>query len=132
MRELFTYTYVQQKGKWVFVSAQHSEPPMVVADEEAAIKKVIEQERTLFATAQSAEFLKLWKDDPKTFHLGRAHNSDNEAIKKIIPTLKPTGKTAVMSNYRIKIKGDVAIADFDQEDTNTDGSKETAHDVVML
>ena len=128
----FTYTYEFKNKKWMALTAQHSDIITPSADDEAAIKKLIENERTYYHTGNTTEFMKLWKDDPKTFFLAGNMNLDNEAIKKIVPTLKATGMTTALSNYRIKIIGNMAVADFDQLSTNAQGAKDTEHDLLVL
>ena len=128
----FIYTYEYKNGKWLWLSAHHIYNNPSKADEEVTIKKLIEEERSVYHSGKSAELQKMWKDDAKTFHVGETWSFDNETLKKLIPTIKPSGATAVLSNYRIKINGNMAVADFDQITNNTNGGKSTAHGVVIL
>jgi ketosteroid isomerase-like protein len=133
INERYTYTFQLVKGKWLWTSAHHT--PIIstnIAEQEAIIKKLIEDERAAFHEGRANDILQMWKDDPKSFHVGAAHNFDNETIKKLVPTLKSSGKKVSISNYRIKINGNIAIADFDQVNTTANGGRETEHDVVML
>lgn len=135
--ELFTYTYVQNKGNWQFVSAQHGEAPIDKKQEEATIKKMLDDETIAYHTADKEAFLAFWKDDPKTFFTwsgadGSYFNLDNAGIKKAVADFKPSGSTAVKTNHRINIKGNMAVADFDQVTKQKDGSKGLQHNVYLF
>ena len=128
----FTYIYEYKNNKWMWIHGQHTHLYPSKSIDEEAIKKVIEASRVAFHTGNSTDLLKIWKDDPKTYHIGIAHNYENAGLRKGLANIKPSGKTAAISNYRIKINGNTANADIDQVNTNANGSKETEHAFINL
>jgi ketosteroid isomerase-like protein len=135
--ELFSYIFNQNKGKWQMVSAQHSEPPIDKNAEETAIKHVLDDETAAYLAGESQKMLSFWSKNDKTFHVGNNPdgsfwNYDNATIDKVVASLKPSGATAVKSNHRINIKGNVAIVDFDQMTTFPNGSTRPQHSVYLL
>ena len=55
-----------------------------------------------------------------------------EKLKAALKTLTPQNSKGVKSNHRINIKGNIAIVDFDQVTTATDGSKGYQHNLCLL
>jgi ketosteroid isomerase-like protein len=135
--ELFSYVFNQNKGKWLMVSAQHSEPPMDKNAEEAAIKKVLDAQVAAVYAGDVMAIQKFYKDDPKAFHIisgtaGEFGWRDNESIKSNQKLAKPRNGTPLRSNYNIKIVGNMATAHYDQTNTFNDGKITTEHNLHIL
>jgi hypothetical protein len=134
----FTYTYEFINKKWMWLTAQHSDiAPRQTPEEEAAIKRVLDDETIAYLTGDKDKMLSFWAKNDKTFHIGSNAdgsfwNFDNATIDKVVASLKPTTNTAVKSNHRISIKGNMAIVDFDQITTLPNGSTVPQHSAYML
>ena len=135
----FTYTYAYINGKWMWMQWQHTHiVPMQTLDEEAAIKKALDDESTAFFAGNKEAFMKIWNLNPKTIFVwsesnGRVNMMNNEQLQAYATnTLKPSGATFVKSNHRISIKGNIAITDYDQITTNADGTNWKQHNVAIL
>lgn len=125
-----TYIYEFKNGKWLWLSAHHSGVvPLQTPEEEAAIKRALDDETIAFCTGNKEAMAKMWKDDPKNFFMGSnpdgtLYNFDNETLKKYVSNnLTANGNTAVKSNHRFKFQGNTAIVDFDQITTSKTGEK---------
>ncbi len=135
--ELFSYVFNQNKGKWLMVSAQHSEPPMDKNAEETAIKKALDEQVAAVYAGDVVAIQKFYKDDPKAFHIvsgtaGEFGWRDNESIKSNQKKAKPRNGTPVRSNYNINIVGNMATAHYDQNNTFNDGKVLTEHNLHIL
>ena len=135
-KERFTYIHEFKNGKWQILSGQHSPIQVPASEDEAAIKKALDDETTTFHT-NPQEITKHWKLDDKTFMMGTWDDGkfmmfDAEKLKAALKTLTPQNSKGVKSNHRINIKGNIAIVDFDQVTTATDGSKGYQHNLCLL
>ena len=65
--------------------------------------------------------------DNGNFRMGGA-----DLLKETAKTLKPSDSKTVKSNYRINIKGNIALTDFDQVTTAADGSIGNQHNLYIL
>ena len=137
-RELFTYTFIEQKGKWLVASAQHSEGPTVKADEEAAVKKALVDERKAFYAGDKDELTKLWTNNPATFinasyPSGRQFYRNSEAVKKSIEDFKPRDNAVgTITSSKVKVYGNNAIADLEVTANYKNGTVAKEHNIVLL
>ncbi len=136
--ERVTYVFQNQKDKWILMSAQHTNIlPMQTPVEEAAIKKVLDDETVTFHTNPQETFSKHWNLSDKSFLMGNwdngnFNNLNIDLIKQAAQSLKADDSKSVKSNHRINIKGSIAIVDFDQVSTNGTGAKSNQHNIVIL
>ena len=137
-RELFTYTFIEQKGKWLVASAQHSEGPTVLADEEAAVKKVLVDERKAFYAGDKEALAKTWKIGPTTF-INASYPSGNqfyrnpEAVQKSIVDFKRSESVVgTITSSKIKVYGNNAIADLEVTANYKNGTEAKEHNIALL
>ena len=137
--ERFTYLYEYRNGKWMWAYAQHTVIlPEQTPNEEAAIKKALDDETMTFYANPSETFSKYWILNDKTFMMGNFGDKDKftimggAKIEELMKTLKPSVNKGVKSNYRINIKGNIAIVDYDQVTTAADASKSYQHNLYLL
>ena len=136
-KERFTYIHEFKNGKWQVLSGHHTTIQAPASEDEAAIKKALDDDRIGFHNADKNAMTKLWKDDPKSFFIanytdGRYYYFDNEGIKKAVANAKPTGKIPNITSSKINIKGNFAVVDFEQTNTNQNGTKGHEHDIALL
>ena len=142
-KEFFTYVFTEQHGKWVWVSAQHSEGPTDVAVEEAAIKSVVEKETQAFLD-RDAETVANYRANVDYATMLVRHgggvaftkNTKKEGLQDIkawmVPLGKSDGSTFKNTDYVIHIKDNTAFVTFDQTVTAVDGAKSFFHEVRYL
>ncbi len=142
-KELFTYVFSEQHGKWVWVSGQHSEAPTDVAVEEAAIKSVVEKETQAFLDRDAEAMADCHANvDYATLlvrHGGGVAFTKNtkkegpQVIKTTIASLgKSDGSTFKNTDYVIHIKDKTAFVTFDQTMTALNGAKSFFHEVRYM
>ena len=137
-KELFTYTFVEQKGKWLAVSAQHSVGPTVLAEEEAAVKKALVDERNVFHAGDKDGMFKFWKNDPRTFVMASYNNGqlvdmNNERVQKAISDFKPNDQsTGTIADSKVNIYGNIAVANFEKTTNFKNGTQNKEHDIAIL
>jgi ketosteroid isomerase-like protein len=147
-KESVTETFINQNGKWLFASHQGGLAPMIKAEEEAAIKSVIEKETTTWNARDTEGFVSCWANVPYAVQLvahGVAQSNSGVAFstneKKNLPELvkgmfagmgKPDGSTFKSDNYVIRVNGNSAFVHYDQTNTATDNKTNTYHEVRYL
>lgn len=107
------------------------------ANEEAAIKKVLEQESATWRSGDVKAHAALWKIQPYSRILvstadGKTFDVPPSAI--LNPDIKDMdlGGTSTNSNYKMKIYGDNAWVNHDEESTSKNGEKTYSHEMRML
>ena len=126
---LFAYVFVEQKGKWLWASMQHSEGPTDPKQDEAGIKAVIEKETQAFLDRDVAAMIDCHANKPYSLFLvgehGNVHymTSPNADLDKTFTTIlkqlgKPNGDTYKNKDYVIRINGNSAFVYFDQTAIN--------------
>jgi hypothetical protein len=136
-KESVTETFVQQNGKWLYASHQGGIAPMVKADEEAAIKAVIEKETATWRAGDIKGHADCWHAQPYSRILmssldGTVRDVTVAFIVNPTPGIMGDGGNSVNTNYRIRINGDTAWSSHDQETTAKDGTKSYTYEVRML
>jgi Domain of unknown function (DUF4440) len=121
-KELVTEVFVTQSGKWMYVSHQSSTIVTPKADDEAAIKKAIENESSQFHINPDRNvFLQSWNmvDGTTISYSGKGgmttlSGKDMKAAaeKGVIP--KANGEVTTFSNYLVRANGNIGWATFDQ------------------
>lgn len=119
-----TYTFQKRQDKWMFVASQQTTIlSATVADDEAAIKTVIEQESAAFLQCKADKVLSYWANVPYASHdytekggsYLRGYEVISKAIRKYIgehPEMA-TAKTVHKNyDYLIHVNGNVAWATF--------------------
>lgn len=137
LHERYTSIYQFKGGKWLWTSVHYTTIVPKAADDEVAIKKVLDEQVAAMYAGDVAAIQKFYKDDPKAFHImsgttGEFMWRDNENIKSSLKTAKPRNATPVRSNYNIKIVGNMAMAHYDQNNTSNDGKVRTEHNLHIL
>ena len=134
MRELFTYVFNSPKpGQWQLVSAQHgTTPSATVADDEAAIKKVIAGVTTSMYARDFKTYLNYWSTAPyvsrvSTDQEGKVTKMTGDEWRKMVEkyatqNLKPSGEKATRDNWLIRVNGNAAFVAFDQHNQYPDGT----------
>ena len=132
-KELFTYIFSYQNGKWLTVSWQHTDAPTDSKQDESAIKAVVEKETQAFLDRDAAALLDCHVNKPYSLLVvgehGNVHymtnpNSDMDKVYTAMMTQfgKPNGDTFKNTDYVIRINGNSAFAYFDQTGLNTTNS----------
>ena len=122
--DLFSYTFAYKDGKWLCLGGQHSDVPIDIKQEEAAIKKV--------CIAESQAFSDLDFDAYAAYHVQSAddqlvYNNPNgtygakigwDTISRVVKGWIQAGKKEDVSkvsgdNFTIVIHGDMAFAAYD-------------------
>ena len=119
----------------LLVTAQTSLAQVATA---TAIKASIERETQSWLNVDAKTWAGCWANVPEA----RLHYSETngkvhqikmpEGMAKMLANQKPSKATFKNTNYQIRVKGDAAFAQFDQEFSNTDGSKEYARETRYL
>ena len=133
-----TYVYEFQKDKWRWISAHHTNVLSARADEEAAIKKVLVDERNAFYAGDKDGMVKFWTNNPHTFvnvsyPNGNQFYMDNERVQKSMSNFKPNDNAVgAITSSKVKIYGNNAVADLEQTTTHKNGSVHKEHNIVLL
>ena len=139
-KELFTYVFSDQKGKWMLVSAQHSEATKVSADE-VAIKNVIQTETKNFhENTDRNGLLSYWKIDENTRMVYSTPSqeaiflkgSDLKTAVENGTVPKADNAAFEMTNFVIRSGANAAWASFDQKVTQKSGSAGFSHEMRGL
>jgi hypothetical protein len=133
-----TYVYEFQKDKWRKVSAHHTNILPAAADEEAAIKKLLVEERkAYFAGDQGIE--KFWKNDSNTtiitsYTTGSYNAMSNERRKTLVAKFTPggVGNIGTITSSKVKVYGNVAVADVEITTNYKNGSEAKERNMVVL
>ena len=132
-RESFTFVFNSPKaGQWQMVSAQSSTAPAgTVAENEAAIKKIIESSTTAVYANDIPTYKKSWATGP---YISRVSSSADGQLRKIVgdefkkayDDWEKNGKVQEVAvtreNWLIRINGNSAFAVFDQYNKQPDGT----------
>jgi ketosteroid isomerase-like protein len=133
-----TYVYEFQKDKWRKVSAHHTNIMPTQASEEAAIKKVLVDERNAFYAGDKDGMAKFWTNNAHTFvnasyPNGNQFYMNNEVVQKSISNFKPNDNAVgAITSSKVKIYGNNAVADLEQTTTHKNGSVHKEHNIVLL
>ncbi len=139
-KELFTYVFSNQKGKWIMVSGQHSEGTKVSADE-VAIKNVIQTETKNFhENTDRNGLLSYWKIDDNTRMVYSTPSqeaiflkgADLKAAVESGTIPKADNAAFEMTNFVIRSGANAAWASFDQKVTSKSGSATFSHEMRGL
>lgn len=144
----FTETYVFQNGKWMMATLHYTDIQASKADDEAAIKAVVEKETTAWNARDAATMVSCWANTDYALtavyhgvmernngvYFGPNPNKNlPETVKAIVATMgKPDGSTFKNENYVIRVTGKSAFAYFDQTTTTGDGSQRNAYQIRYL
>lgn len=107
------------------------------ANEEDAIKKVLEQESATWRAGDVKGHAALWKIQPYSAIYvstpdGKTFDVPPSAVINPDPKDMDLGGTSVNSNYKIKVYGDNAWVSHDEESTSKEGEKTYSHEMRML
>jgi ketosteroid isomerase-like protein len=136
--ERFTYLFEFKNDKWLWTYGQHTPLLKPAAEEEAAIKQLLVDERkAFFASDKGIE--KFWKDDPKTtiitsYTTGSYGAIDNERRKKFVEkfTLGGLGNVGTITSSKVQVFGRTAIADVEMTTNYKNGTEAKERDMVVL
>jgi ketosteroid isomerase-like protein len=137
-KEAVTETFVRQNGKWLYASHQGGFAPTIQADEEAAIKKLLVDERNAFYTGDKEALAKTWKIGPTTFINASYPNGNQfyrnpEAVQKSIADFKRSESiVGNITSSKIKVYGNNAIADLEVTANYKNGTEAKEHNIVVL
>jgi ketosteroid isomerase-like protein len=136
----FIYTFEYKKDKWLWLTAHHIYNTPSKAEDETAIKTVLEAETK--AAYAGDMLLSNWYLTPKTRFVattatGQAfYGGSGEEVRKLFSdNLKPSNNTAASSNYNIQIAtgGKMAWATYDQTTRDKDGKTVSlSHEIRCL
>ena len=142
--EVLTSVFTFQEGKWMLVSWHDAPAEFVKADEEAAIKAVVERETQSFNDRDAATMTSCHANvdyaELLVRHAGGVAYSRNtkkdspENVKALIASLgKSDGSTFKNTDYVVHINNGSAFVTYDEIVTSADGSKkELFHEVRYL
>ncbi|QHV95733.1 Cif family virulence factor [Spirosoma endbachense] len=133
IRELFTYVFTNEKGNtWKLVSAQHRPFVPPVADDEAAIKKVLEGLTAAVYARDFKTYLSHWADTKYASRIGSdlgnvVTKMVGDEYRKLITEAatkpgEPSKDKVTRENYLIRVNGGSAFVIFDQYNTRPDGT----------
>lgn len=127
-----TYTFQRRADKWLFVASQHTAILLAtVAEDEAAIKKVIEGLTTASYTRDFNTYLNYWVDAPYVSRvssdLGNVTKLTGDTYRKMVEGLatkpgEPTRDIVTRDNWLIRVNGNSAFVVFDQYNARPDGT----------
>jgi hypothetical protein len=134
----FTDTYEYKNGKWMWLTAQYTDIVPPAAVEEAAIKKVLVDERNAFYAGDKEALAKTWKIGPTTF-INASYTSGSqfyrnpEAVQKSITDFKRSESVVgTITSSKIKVFGNNAIADLEVTANYKNGTEAKEHNIVLL
>jgi hypothetical protein len=136
-KELVTEVFNQQKGKWMMVSHQGVLAPTSKAEDEAAIKAVIEKETATWQSGDTKAHADCWQVQPYgRIFVTRPDGTTIDRLPNFMINppvgLMGGGGSSVNTNYRISINGNTAWSSHDQETTAKDGKKASSLEMRML
>jgi hypothetical protein len=135
-----TYTWQRRNDKWMFVGSEQSAIQAPVADDEAAIKQVIEGESTAFFQRNTEQLLTYWANVPYVSHSYnekgsgyiRGYDKYSDVVKKFVSEHPELSKYSFKNrDYIIHINGTSAWATHIQEQSAGD-NKNTAYSSTYL
>ena len=135
-----TYTWQRRNDKWMFVASQHSTLQAPVADDEMAIKQVIEGESMAFFQRNTEQLLTYWANVPYVSHsynekgsgYVRGYDKYSSIVKKYVSEHPESSKISPQNrDYIIHINGTSAWATHIQEQITSD-NKSTSYTSTYL
>ncbi len=130
---LFTYTFSQQKGKWLLASAQHTDFRDTKEADETAIKKVIENLTAIAYLNDVPAYLKMLAPSDFISRVsveadGKVNKLTGAEYRKMVNDRVSYGPQKMTTqvtrdNFNLRINGNSAFAVFDQHNVNADGTK---------
>lgn len=140
---LFTYTFSQVNGKWLWVSAQHTDYKAPKADDEMAIRQTCENETKYFHEADTKNWDSQWSQKGYVEYQSQFLN---EMIKmpfakgttlvglrnSVNKTLKPDGLISKVTDFEARINGNMAWATYTQEDFKGETSTAKSRQLRIL
>lgn len=124
-----TYTWQRRNGKWMFVGSQQNNITAPAAEDEAAIKNVIEGESTAFYQRNADQVLTYWAKMPYASHsynekgsgYVRGYEMVSDVVKKYISAHPELSKGSFKNrDYIIHVNGASAWATFIQDQSAGD------------
>lgn len=118
-----------------FCEVGQAQPPKT---DVVAIKAVIEQETQSWLNVDQKAWLSSWADVPEAHLLysetgGKVHQIKMPAgMKGMLADQKPSNAKFKNTNYQIRVNGNAAFAQFDQEFSGDDGSHDQARETRYL
>jgi ketosteroid isomerase-like protein len=136
----FTETYEFQNGQWKLASAHYTDIAPKKADEEAAVKKLLVDDRKAYYAGDGAAMSKFYKNDPKNFVMltssdGYFLDMGNEGIQKAIDSFKPDGThndKGEITSSKVNVYGNIAVANLELTETAANGTQEKEHNIALL
>ncbi len=135
-----TYTWQRRNDKWMFVGSQQSAIQASVADDEMAIKQVIEGESTAFFQRNTEQLLTYWANVPYVSHSYnekgsgyiRGYDKYSNVVEKYVSEHPELSKGSFKNrDYIIHINGTSAWATYIHEQIAGD-NKNTAYSSTYL
>lgn len=125
-KSVITYTFVQEKGKWLFQTGHHTPAPLSVKEEEAAIKKVIEDETQAYIDGDGKKLLSFWAEKKSNEHASQflvpiigqpyAKGESMDKLQSIVmPNLKKQNFTVERDDFEVRINNNMAWATYTQK-----------------
>ncbi len=118
----FIYTYEYKNGKWLWLSAHHIYNNPSKAEDEAAIKTVVEAEWKAFHDGNTEGVRSYWRFTPQTRAVATTiagqtlYANSGDELRQLYTDIKPDNITFSNANYNIKINsgGNSAYVTYDQ------------------
>ena len=140
---IFTYTFSQQNGKWMMVSAQHTDYKTPKANDEMTIRQTCENETKYFHEADTKNWDSQWSQKEYVEYQSQFLN---EMIKmpfakgttlvglrnSVNKTIKPDGLMSKFSDFEARINGNMAWATYTQEDFKGETSTAKSRQLRIL
>jgi ketosteroid isomerase-like protein len=138
--ERFTYLFEFKNDKWLWTYGQHTALFKPVAEEEAAVKKLLVDDRKAYYAGDGAAMSKFYKNDPKNFVMltssdGYFLDMGNEGIQKAIASFKPDGThndKGEITSSKVNVYGNIAVANLELTETAANGTQEKEHNIALL
>jgi Domain of unknown function (DUF4440) len=122
---MFTYVYVNDGGSWKIISAQHTDISNK-ADDEAAIKKVIEGETQAYIDGDGKKLLSYWADKQSNEHASQflvqfigqpfAKGESMDKLRNLVlPSLKKQDFTVERGDFEVRTNNNMAWASYTQK-----------------
>ena len=116
----------------IFAQNSVAQKRPMVADDETAIKKVIEGLTTSMYARDFKAYLSYWSTAPYVSRVaidreGKVTRITGDEYRKVLETyasqnLKPSQETATRDNWQIRVNGNAAFVVFDQHNQYPDGT----------
>lgn len=142
-RGMFTYTYVYDAGSWKIISAQHTDYQPSKGDDEAAIKKVIQDETDGYYEGNAEKNLSQWSGKTSdeyqrqmlTSYIGNSY-AKGESMDKLKDVMRKYAKKqeAKLTNtdFEIRRKGNMAWVTYTQDVKQGEKTLQKARETRIL